>query len=164
VTSFSGFFSFPLSFYPLSPSILLVLSALTSKVSRSARLSLSQSPISSSTTSLRTSWEKEKEPMAGMPQAFEQTVIVLNAIGERLDLLALTACGNETCCFEFLECFGRGSLFSDIDDPWFCRMRGEEGLHKEVPGRLCISARTEPKVERLAPLHQPPNTATSTRF
>ncbi len=77
-------------------------------------------------------------------------MILFNQIIEVLDLSELTAFGNLSSRFEFVECFGVGSIFIYVDDPWCAARRGREGFEEKMLGCLSISRRAQPKIERLS--------------
>jgi hypothetical protein len=91
------------------------------------------------------------EPLQGSPsrlegekahpwlcQPFDEAMILFDQVVEILDLSQFTVCGNESYCFEFIECLGIGRVFVDIDDPWRARMRGSKRFHKEALGCFSI--------------------------
>lgn len=51
--------------------------------------------------------------------------------------------------FQFRERFGVGSVFVHVDDAGLTVMRSREDFEKEALGRLHISGRIEPEIERV---------------
>ena len=77
-------------------------------------------------------------------------MILFHQIVKVLHLSQFTAFGNDSYRFEFLEGFGRGRVFVDIDHAWLARMRGSEGFQQEALGGFSISGWTQPKVKCLS--------------
>jgi hypothetical protein len=77
-------------------------------------------------------------------------MVLFNQIVEVFHLPQFTAFGNDARYFEFIECFGIGSVFVDVDHTWFIGMRGSERFEQEAGGCLCISGWAEKEIERVS--------------
>jgi hypothetical protein len=90
---------------------------------------------------------KRKEAQPRFDQPLDEAVVLFNQIIEILDLSEFTLVGDESCLFQFRECFGIGSVFVHVDHARFAAMRSSERLEKEAFGGFAISGRAEEKLQ-----------------